>query len=99
MPIEYGNLGVFGTERCIVATCLYWNDGDTTLTLGPVDELGSQPEKPTFDGVLKTPYREVLLFDVNIPEIMKMEVPGKETRIRIWTNHPTEPDNVIIGLG
>lgn len=99
VPVEYGADGVFGTNECLVVTCLYWNEGDTRITLGPVEELPGQPGPPCFDGLLQTPQSRVLLFDVNMPEILSTDVPGTQTRIRIWTNHPTEPDDVVIGLG
>lgn len=99
VPVEYGADGVFGTNECLVVTCLYWNEGDTRITLGPVEELPAQPGPPCFDGLLQTPQSRVLLFDVNMPEILSTDVPGTQTRIRIWTNHPTEPDDVVIGLG
>lgn len=99
VPIEYGNLGVFGTRECLVVGCLYWNDGDTTVTLGSSDEIPAQTMPLRFDGWLKTPERRVLLFDVNMPEILSMDVADHDTRIRVWTNHPSEPDEVVIALG
>ena len=78
---------------------LYWNEGDTTITLGPFEELAPQAKPPKFDGVLETPEHRLDVFDANFPEILSMEVPGLRTRVRIWTNHPTEPDDVVIALG
>ena len=54
---------------------------------------------PDFDHMLRTPDHRVLLFDVNMPEILSMEVPDTQTRIRIWTNRAVCPDDVIIALG
>jgi hypothetical protein len=76
----------------------HWNEGDTTITLGPYEELALPAGPPKFDGYLETPEQRVDLFDANMPEILSMQVPGLQTRVRIWTNHPTEPDNVIIAL-
>lgn len=78
---------------------LYWNVGDTAITVGPYSELPETPGNPDYDGMLATPERKVLLFDVELPDILSMTVPETETRIRIWINHPTEPDQVVIGLG
>lgn len=99
VPIAYGADGVFGTGECLVVTCLYWNDGETRITLGSFDELPPKSEPARFDGIIDTPQRKVLLFDVNMPEILSMNVPDTQTRLRIWTNHPTEPDDVVIALG
>jgi hypothetical protein len=99
VPIEYGNLGVFGTNDCLVVGCLYWNDGDTRMTLGRSDEIPAQSMPLRFDGSLNTPEKRILLFDVNMPEILSMEVAGRETRVRIWTNHASEPDKIVIAAG
>jgi hypothetical protein len=99
VPLDHDRIGIVASSECINVGCLYWNDGDTTITLGPFGELPPQPAPPKFDGLLATPKRRVLLTDANIPEILSMDVPETRTRVRIWTNHKTEPDNVIIALG
>lgn len=99
VPVEYGNLGIFGTAECLVVGCLYWNDGDTKVTLGRSDEIPVQTMPLRFDGSLKTPEHRLLLFDVNIPEILSMGVTSPVTRIRIWTNHSSEPDEIVIAVG
>jgi hypothetical protein len=66
---------------------------------GAFGELAPQAAPPKFDGFLDTPQYRVVLSDANMPEILSMEVPGVRTRVRIWTNHPTEPDDVVIALG
>lgn len=99
VPMDNDRRGVVASDECINVGCLYGQDGDTTITLGPFEELFPQAKPPKFDGVLETPEYRVDLFDANTPEILSMEVPGMRTRVRIWTNHPTEPDDVIIALG
>lgn len=99
VPIEYGVDGVFGNRECLVISCLYWNEGDTSITMGPYGELQEQFTPPEYDGILSTPGRKVVLHDVNLPEILAMDVESTATRVRIWTNHPVAPDEVTIGLG
>lgn len=99
VPVEYGADGVFGNRECLVISCLYWNEGDTTITMGPYGELPQQDNAPEFDGILSTPDRKVVLHDANLPEILMMDVDDTSTRVRIWTNHPVAPDRVTIGLG
>ena len=99
VPLDHDRRGIVASQECINVGCLYWNEGDTTITLGPVDELALPAGPPKFDGMLETPEHRVDLFDANMPEILSMEVPGVRTRVRIWTNHPTEPDDVVIALG
>lgn len=99
VPIEYDATGVFGTDECLVVTCLPWNEGRTRITLGSFEEMSPQQAAPRFDGMLKTPTHRVIVFDVNMPEILAMDVPGVKTRIQIWTNDPLCPDDVVIAVG
>lgn len=99
VPLDHDRRGIVASSECINVGCLYWNEGDTTITLGPYEEIAPQAQPPKFDGVLETPEHRVDLFDANLPEILSMEVPRVRTRVRIWTNHPTEPDDVVIALG
>jgi hypothetical protein len=99
IPIEYGAAGVFGNSECPVVTCLYWNEGDTKITLGDFEGIATPRMPLRFDGILEVPSHRVVLFDVHMPEIVAADVPGSRTRVRIWTNHPTEPDDVVIALG
>jgi hypothetical protein len=98
VPFGVENKPFVISPECINVSCLMWQDGDTTVSLGWASELDLK-KPPSFDGMLSTPFGVVILFDVNTPEIMSMAVPDKETRIRIWTNHPSEPDEVIVALG
>lgn len=73
-------------------------DGPTEITLGRAQEVGL-PDTPAFDGLLETARRNVVVFTAENHSILHASVPGTRTRLRIWTNHPTEPDKVAIGLG
>lgn len=99
VPVDRLLLGVTATPQCIVVTCTYYNEGNTSITLGPSHELPPQDMPMRFDSVLETPEHRVLLSDVHMPEILSMDVPGSRTRIRIWADHETMPDNVVIALG
>jgi hypothetical protein len=54
-----------------------------------------QPSMPRFE----TPSHAVVVWTVEDEMVLSAKVPDAETRVRIWVNHPTEPDKVIIGLG
>jgi hypothetical protein len=86
------------TSSCIAVGCLAFMDGETEVSLGQARDVdpGGQP---AFDGVLETPNRAVMVSTAEGEKVLDAGVPGKSTRVRIWTNHPTEPDRVIIGLG
>lgn len=96
-PIDLDYGGLAATKDCITVPTLYYNDGDTTVTFGPVEELSNE-SSPTYDGVLNTPERKILLSEANM-DLATIEVPTTRTRIRIWLNHPTSPTAVSIGWG
>ena len=95
LDLDYGRIAA--SPVCVNIPCLYWNDGDTTVSLGPSSKV-DPGRNPDFEGYLRTPDRSVRLFDANDPDIMHMSVASTRTRVRIWTNHPNEPDDIQIGL-
>lgn len=99
IPLDHDGRGIVGTDECINVGCFYWNEGDTRILLGRSEELTLRSDNPRFDGMLKTPDYRVVVFDAHMPNILSMDVPGVVTRVRVWANHPSEPDDVIIALG
>ncbi len=73
-------------------------DGETEVTLGSADDV-DPGQSPAFDATLDTPNRAVVVWTVENETVLSAPVPDTETRVRIWVNHPTEPDRIIIGLG
>jgi len=98
IPLSMEKKGIIASPLCVNIPAMYWNDGDTSVTLGHFDEV-AQARQPDFDGLIATPERELVIFDAEMPEIMKTSVPTQETRVRIWMNHPTEPNDVVIAFG
>jgi hypothetical protein len=96
VPINHDHGGLAATDDCISVPALYWNEGDTNITIGPFEEL-NQLSAPDFDGLLNTPENKIMLSDAN--DIEDIAVPTIRTRIRIWLDHPTQPENVVIGWG
>lgn len=90
---DYGRIAA--TRDCITVPSLYANDGDTTVVVGPLSEL-HQTLAPDHDGLLDTPHRLLMLSDA-LTDIADIPVGSTRTHIRIWVNHPTQPDHVVIG--
>jgi hypothetical protein len=87
---------IAATSTCIVVCCWPEQDGPTEITMlhGPMSD-----DPPVLDQMLETPGREVAVRTVERRKLLHAQVPGTRTRVRIWTNHPTWPDKVFIGLG
>lgn len=98
IPVHMDRKGIFSSPDCINVPALYWNDGDTSVTFGPILEI-TETRKPDFDSILNTPNNELILFDAIEPEFASAHVPSQKTRIRIWIDHPSEPENVTIAWG
>jgi hypothetical protein len=89
---------IVASDKCISVGCLAFMDGETEVQLGSALDV-RQSEKPAFDGYLPTPERSIVVSTVEREIVLSARVSDRETRIRVWTNHPTEPDKVVIGWG
>jgi hypothetical protein len=85
------------TDTCILCMCMVDFEGETNLTLGPGSEVDAK-RAPVFDGILKTPGRNVSLETVWHEPLLEMATASTETRVRIWTNRLLTPDEVIVGI-
>lgn len=98
IPLNMEGPGLVVAPDCINIPALYYNEGDTTVLAGHFFEVARR-RKPDFDGMLDTPVGVVLLFDANEDDMMRIPADKPQTRIRIWINHPTQPDEVRIAVG
>lgn len=98
------DVAIWPTETCVVFGCFMYQDGDTEVTLAPTSELqtGSvlRPDCVLrFDGHLETPERRLELTTAAGDIVLETKVQSALTRVRIWSDHPKEPEHVFIGLG
>lgn len=98
IPMHMDRQGIFASSQCINLPAYDWNHGDTNVTFGPFDEL-NETAKPTFDGVLDTAQKQLIVFGATVSEYFKTTVPLTKTRVRVWLDHPVEPSNVVIAWG
>jgi hypothetical protein len=88
---------IAATESCLAVGCQSFVDGETRFTLGRVPDV-DPGTKPAFDGLLKTPTRQVAVRSVLGETILQASVAQDLTNIVVWVNHPTEPDEVVVGV-
>lgn len=98
VPYDFRERVIPHTPDCISIPCMYLDDGDTHFTVGEASEI-TMPTPPTFDGILNTPSKRLVFFDANEPEFASLPLPTIKTRIRVWVDHPTQPENVVIVWG
>lgn len=94
----HGEPHIGASPSVIWIGCLAFMDGTTEFVLGFAKEI-DPGDPPIFDDMLKTPSRAVALRTSHLRTILGNKVPTDSTRVRVWTNDPSEPDHVIIGLG
>ena len=89
---------IWSTRSCIIVGCLAFMDGETEFILS--DSADDAPKGDSaFDGVLDTPSRAVEVSTSEREILLHREVPSHFTRVRIWTDHPTEPEHILVVLG
>ena len=88
---------IIANASCITIRCLMELDGPTELAMGAPEDVAFGGA-PAFDGILETPNRVVVISTILWDRVLEAAVPDTMTRIRIWINHPTEPDRIGVGL-
>lgn len=97
-PNFMGGSLIASTPSCIAVGCMADCNGQTEVTLGAADEVGLRGT-PAFEGELETPNHAIAARTILREMILQAPVPQPRTRVRVWVNHPSEPNRVIIGLG
>lgn len=95
--IDRRSVSLWWTRSCIVTGCLMFADGETELIVSSSTEDAPDTE-PAFDGILDTPRQVVEISTSERQVILRCDVGGNFTRVRIWRDHPTEPEHILIVL-
>lgn len=85
------------TESCISVTTLMEYDGETQITLTPLSEC-RRDDPAAFDGRIDTPTGHLTVTVVAWDIVLQDHSGSPRTRVVIWTNHPREPDEIVIGF-
>ena len=90
---------VAATESCVAVGTLAEHDGPTHIRLvgSGSSDLGVLSDEPIWDGTLRTLDR-VSVVTVFGEELLSLPA-EQSSRVRVWANHPTEPDELFIVVG
>ncbi len=88
---------VWATSTAVVVGTLAEMDGETDIILGRDREVDPGSE-PSFVGRLKTPSGVVSVVTVLKDVVLSLNTGRGNTTLRIWTNDPSEPTEVRIGV-
>jgi hypothetical protein len=94
-PMGMGGDLVAATASCVAIGTLSDVDGETTV------EFADEPSSPAglvqvFDGRISTPSRAVDLCTALLEPVVHLSVPSVTSRVRVWANHGSEPDRLLI---
>lgn len=90
--------GFASTPSCIIVTCYPAPDGKTEITLEQ-SPASTTKTRPAFAGYLDTPTHRVIVWTFEWTKVLELKVPTNRSRVRIWTNHPNQPNEVRIAVG
>ncbi len=96
-PEIVGGRSIFSNESCIAIGCKADIDGETEFLLGPAEKI-DLGHRAAFEGNLMTPSGRIMVTTAEMEKLLELLVVNPITSISIWTNHPTQPDKVIIGV-
>jgi hypothetical protein len=96
--IEDRPVSIWSTASCIIVGCLAFMDGESDFSLSTSSD-DAPSRAPAFDGVLETPGRAVEVSTSEREVLIRTETTGLRTRVRIWTNRPKEPTDILAVLG
>ena len=92
-----GGRRIWASPTAVGIGCLMEMDGETDIHLGWEQEVDPGGE-PSFVGRLETPSGVVSVVTVLKEVVMSLNVGRKDVTLHIWTNHPSEPTDVRIGV-
>lgn len=95
---DRSSIRLWASREGLSIGCYSEQDGETDFALS--DEASDVlSQKPIYDGVLDTPSRIVIVSTSSLDTLLETAVPTHFTRVRIWTNHPVWPNDILVVLG
>lgn len=88
---------VASTESSIAVTCIPDADGDTEIIVGSSEEIATD-DALVFDGVVCLPTQTFIIRPVVGPELYVYPHRIDSIALRVWANHPAEPDRITIAI-
>lgn len=88
---------ILATNSCVSVTCYPEVDGPTDIVFGDASEVGHD-RSPDFEGLLRTPDRNIAITTVDDQTVLNMPVTEEVTVVKIWQSHPRWPEVVTVGI-
>lgn len=89
---------IWPARDCIAIGLRSFMDGMTEIMFAGRDYYSPAAE-PQFDGFIEAPSRRLGVFTTENERVGQSDVSDLRTRIRIWIDHPIEPDKIDVVFG
>ena len=84
------------THSCVAVGTISEFEGETSICLTDDAAARVPSQAAVFDGVLDTPSKRISVCSVLNEALMALDVPQPKTRVQIWINDGSEPDEIQI---
>ena len=90
-----GNL-VASTSSCIAIGTLSESEGSTRIILTREASTSDRPKLLGFEGTLLAPSLTLAVYSVELEPLLEIDVRSERPHIRVFVDHPSEPEVVEI---
>ena len=92
-----GRLVTF-TPTCVAIGTISEDDGVASVLVTRLPLIDSDELSKVHIGKLRVPSKKLSLVDTNNCILATMEVGTEEINFEVWVDHPSEPENIVIGI-
>lgn len=94
IPELVRGVGISANSTCIAVGTMVPADGSTNIAFDdrPPEGAGA----PQYDGVVLVPTGTLSVCTVLDEIVLSRRIDAERARVRIWTNHPMEPNEIVI---
>jgi hypothetical protein len=96
IPDSMNEALVAATPSCIAVGTLCEQDGKTHISLSDDASSLASGLSSVFDGMLDTPTRTLSVCTVLDQALLTLDVVAERTRVQVWTNRDSEPDEIHV---
>jgi hypothetical protein len=94
-PPEYRDRYIVANEEALTIPCAPEQDMPTRITLASASD-DPPSDEPIFDGYIATPQKRVVVTTALMDVVLRHSVASARTRVRVFTNDVSFPDNILI---
>lgn len=99
IPESMGGKAVAATDSCIAVGTREEYGGPIELRIASADEGINLPALEIYDGVLRVTSGSLAVANIFGKQFVRWPLNTSSVSVRIYTNHSTEPDEIVVLVG